>query len=655
MKDVENLVANDSEALLETITEKLPNSIWIIPADLEGGVKWISSAVSMQRGYTPEEVKNQTLEEIFTESSLQHVFDAVKEELQNEQDPNVDKNRVRVLELEMKCKDGSIIHTENHVSFLYDENGELKAFLGVTKDITDKKIATKRKELTIRILQCLNESDESLERTLEKITALIRENLKLVSVCFFDNSDCLTGLENEDFSKTEHGSLWNNSLVLIPVRIHQKIMGVMKMDAGNEHVFDVDLIEFLEDISISLGIAMDKDESRKKIEQQKEQLRHGQYLQSIGKLAAGIAHDFNNLLVPVVSGAEVVLLDDSLPDSVKDTMMMIKESGHRAARLVRSLLAFGRREQLVRESLDVEELLTELSKALEAIIGENINLNFSISADLRNIYFDKSQFNQVLMNLIINAKDAMPHGGDIDINVENYHIDEDKIIENELLKAGDYVCIRVSDAGIGIPEENIKRLFEPFFTTKPFHQGSGMGLSVVYGIVKQHGGHISVKSTVGEGTEFSLLLPVSDKASKKREKSSYVDRKIESKLEGKKIFVIEDDLAVQRMVARVLEKAGATVVKASTVAEAYEQYSQNGGEFDIIFSDVVLPDGNGSEVVINFKKKGYSGAILLTSGYPSDANVEGLSGDANIPFLQKPFGSSLTLIEKILSTINDNR
>jgi len=658
MSNMKNLVEGDKSALLETIEKKLPNSIWIIPADLNGGIKWISSAVSMQRGYSPEEVKAQSLEDIFTDESLAIVYSTVQEEIYNEQDPNVDKDRVIILELEMKCKDGSTIWTENQISFLHDKDEKLEAFLGVTKDITDKKVALKRKELAIRILSCLNETEEGIDRIIDEILSLIRDRMGVLSVSlrFLDDGGGYD--ENEKsfslINKTEFGSEWDDSLATIPIKIRQKIIGVVEMDSEGHEIFNEDLIKFFEKIMGSLGVAIDRDKSRKELELKREQLMHSKHLQALGRLVAGIAHDFNNLLVPIISGVDVVLSDSNIDSDSKEILTDIQQSGQRGAELTRQLLAFGRKQSLSRQSLKVSELFVGFENILKRMLGEKINVKFSVSDDLENIYADKYGFSQVISNLALNARDAMPNGGDIYISATNKTFAASQLFGNEILESGNYVSITVSDTGIGISEENINKLFEPFFTTKPFYKGSGLGLSVVHGIVKQHGGRIDVSSKEGEGATFEILLPVSGDDVKKSVNKK-IEVGIEKNLDGKKILIIEDDIRVQRIVATFLKRVGAIVVKASTGKEARELYENSNGDFDVIFSDVVLPDGNGVNVVMEFKESGYKGGVLLTSGYPADSDIEGLSKDMEIPFLQKPILSDRQLVNKILSVIGENK
>jgi len=517
MKDIKELTGQDANVLLEIIMEKLPNSVWIIPIELEEGIQWISSTVSMQRGFTPEEVKNQTLEDIFTPESLEVVSKAVQEEIALENNPDIDKNRIRILELEMKCKDGSTIWTENQVSFLHDDSGDLVAFLGVTKDITDKKIAIERKDLVINVLKCLNESaDDDVRDTIKRVVDFIRENFEnlMVSIDLFDQDNGEVGFsspQESSFNRTEHESLWTDSLAVIPIKVRQKIIGVMRMEASGTDVFNKDLIEFFEWLSGSLGVAVDRDKMRKELELKQEQLIRGQRLQAIGTLVAGIAHDFNNLLVPVVSGADLLAMDNNDKESRMEIISLIRESGEKASKLVNHLLAFGRKQHLKVESLEVKQLFSGLKNILENIIGENINLSFLTYGDLNFISVDQSQIEQVIMNLIINAHDAITDGGKITVTAKNKHLETDQMIDGEWLRAGEYISIEVADTGSGISEDNINKIFEPFFTTKPFGKGSGMGLAVVHGIIHQHGGVIDVRSKVGEGTTFEIILPISKK------------------------------------------------------------------------------------------------------------------------------------------------
>lgn len=711
---MEELLKGDPEILLEIITEKLPNSIWVVPADLKENVSRISSAVSMQRGFAPEEVLEQGFEDIFTEQSLAVVFSTINEEKTLEEGPNVDKDRIRILELEMKCKDGSTIWTENQISFLHDDAGKLVAFLGITKDISDKKLAIERQELSIRILECLNNGDEDVKIIIDKIITIIRENLKISSVSFrlLDDEEnyshfvsqgfpeeflkktnspcvdcsavgCLCGavieerLDEKFLLKTDHGSMWTGSLgdlrdylrtkhfqvksecidsgyeslALIPIKTREKVVGLMQMASTRNDVFSKEMIKFFERIVTSIGLAIERNKTRQELKDREDQLRHAQRLESVGRLAGGVAHDFNNLLV-VISGYVDFLIENSeTSDKQEKDLTMIKKAADRAEKLVRQLLAFGRKQVLIKKVVDVNETFIEFQKMLLSLIEENITLQFSPAENLHAIEADKSQLEQIIMNLILNSRDAMSHGGILTVSTQNVEIKKDRMIDSEILKAGRYVSIKVSDNGMGIPEEVLNSIFEPFFTTKPVCEGSGLGLSVVHGIVRQHEGHIFVESKVDEGTTIEVLFPASEKNMQTEVRK--VNEKAEKMLEGKKILLIEDEALVQKVVSRVLAKFGATVSTALTSKEAYEKYKEGNGEFDMIFSDVTLPDGNGVDLVMDFRKQGYEGALLLTSGYPFDSKVQNLTEGEDIPFVQKPFVSR-ELIQKISSLIKDS-
>ncbi|MBA4336534.1 hypothetical protein C0416_02040 [bacterium] len=500
MKKLDISFTGDPSLDLERIHEKLPNFLCLVSPDLKEMRHLVNGELSTQRGFSDREVEEQNIEDIFTPQAIENLRQLIENESKVDDFPETDKNRVRVVELEMKCKDESLIWTENQLSFLHDELGKLDSILLIARNVSARKIAMIRQELAIKILECLN-VEEDVNETIKKIIELIRENLKIESVNFHI-------FEGPEEAKSFEGNEASSS---IPIKGNEELLGFLQLNSNDEKTFDRETIKFFERIVDSIGITINKNRMRQSLSLKEEQLRHSQRLDSIGRLAGGIAHDFNNLLAAIIGYTEFITLGggDISEEDKNEALDAIDSSAKRAAELTKQLLAFARKQELEFKVLDINKTFEEFKKILSMLIGKDkdIKLKFETGGNISPVKADKTQIEQVIMNLVVNARDAMIEGGIITVGVQNEIIEEDGIINHENIKAGNYVRISVSDNGTGIPENLIKNIFEPFFTTKDAGKGSGLGLSVVHGIIRQHGGHIAVESKVGEGTTFKILLP----------------------------------------------------------------------------------------------------------------------------------------------------
>ncbi len=321
--------------------------------------------------------------------------------------------------------------------------------------------------------------------------------------------------------------------------------------------------------------------------------------------------------------------------------MNIRQSAVRAAGLVRNLLAFSRRQTLQAEPLQLAEVLTDMAPLLKRSIGEKVELRMPPARDLWQVKFDKTQFDQVVINLAFNARDAMPDGGMLTVRTRNLQERESQKLDNEGMPVGEYVLVEVEDTGSGMSPEVMVKIFEPFFTTKGVGKGTGLGLSTVYGIVKQSGGFIYVDSQLGKGTTFRVYLPrfmpepeaegaVPEK--KKKEKEGAAD------LTGSgRVLLVEDEDMVRSFAVRALKRQGYEVLEATTGVEALEIMAQNEGRIDIVVSDVVMPEMDGPTMLKELRKTNPDLKIIFVSGYPHEAFETSLDKDETFAFLPKPF------------------
>ncbi|WNJ99058.1 PAS domain S-box protein [Thalassospiraceae bacterium LMO-JJ14] len=369
------------------------------------------------------------------------------------------------------------------------------------------------------------------------------------------------------------------------------------------------------------------------------QFTQSQKMQAVGQLAGGVAHDFNNLLTAMIGFSDLLLTRHGPDDPDFADIMQIKQNANRATNLVRQLLAFSRKQKLEPEVMDVTEQLGDLSNLLGRLIGERVDLNMNHGRNLGPVLFDKGQFDQVIINLCVNARDAMPGGGAITISTKAENLDQPTPKGHEILPAGDYVTITVSDSGTGIAKENLERIFEPFFSTKDVGAGTGLGLSTVYGIVHQAEGFIFVDSAIGKGTAFTIYLPVHKKAGEAKAKPVQTTKtELEGDLTGQGvILLVEDEDAVRLFGARALRNKGYEVLEATDGETALDVIATTDKKIDLIISDVVMPGMDG-HTLVNLARQELDGVkTILMSGYSEDVFRNGPDMDPDIAFLGKPF------------------
>lgn len=365
-----------------------------------------------------------------------------------------------------------------------------------------------------------------------------------------------------------------------------------------------------------------------------ESIRRTQRMESIGNLTGGIAHDFNNLLT-VISGNLELLSDEPLPEDSIEYLNQARNAASMGSRLTKRLLAFARKSPLSPNQININNLITDLSEMLSRTIGSTIILQHHLAYDLWDCNIDISEFENALINLAINARDALPNGGKLAIETQNSRIDSDSLLARELI-TGDYVKISVTDNGHGIPDEIRDSLFEPFSTTKKGGKGSGLGLSMVYGFVKQSGGAVNVYSEPDLGTTFTIYLPRSSSASQAKAQSE-TDTLAETTSSKKTILIAEDDDSVRKLTVLRIKKLGHQVFEAADGYAALALFEQMDG-IDLVFTDVVMTEGmTGYDLAMAIKKVSPDTPVLLTSGYADDIiNPEKLS-ESGLSLLRKPY------------------
>jgi two-component system, cell cycle sensor histidine kinase and response regulator CckA len=372
-----------------------------------------------------------------------------------------------------------------------------------------------------------------------------------------------------------------------------------------------------------------------------------QKLEAVGKLAGGIAHDFNNVLTVIIGLSDLLLQSRRPTDPGYTDVMQIRSNANRAAGMVQQLLAFSRKQTLKPEVLTLNDVIQDFGYSLNRLLGEKIDLKHTPGRDLWYVKADKTQFDQILINLTVNARDAMPKGGRLTIRTRNISVRDSLKLATQNVVSGEYVMVEVEDTGTGMPADVVAKIFEPYFTTKEVGKGTGLGLSTVYGIVKQTGGYIFCDSVQGKGTTFRIYLPRHVAAEGAPVVEAQAKAGPTTDLSGTgRVLLVEDEDGVRSFAMRALQRQGYEVLEAISGVDALEVMEREGGNVDIVVSDVIMPEMDGPTMFKEMRKTHPDLKIIFVSGYPDDAFKNGLGEEDTFAFLPKPFTLS-QLAEKV--------
>jgi PAS domain S-box-containing protein len=402
-----------------------------------------------------------------------------------------------------------------------------------------------------------------------------------------------------------------------------------------------------------IGISRDITEKRQTEEERKHleaQLQQAQKMEAVGQLAGGIAHDFNNILTAIIGYSEVILLRMDENSPFRHHMKQVLNSAERAAELTKGLLAFSRKQVLDTRLIDLCEVVRGMEVMLSRIIPEDIDFRTTVSQKILTVMADKGQIEQVLMNLVTNAKDSMPKGGALSVDVSPVFMDESFAHTHGFADAGNYACISVSDTGHGMDRETQRKIFEPFFTTKEVGKGTGLGMAIIYGIIKQHNGYINVYSERGSGTTFRIYLPLSSGEIENFEKPIY---SVSHDVGRETILLVEDDVSVRELHRMILEEAGYTIIEAVDGEDAMDKFKENQSAVDMLVTDVIMPKIDGKSLYQEIEKVRPDMKVLFTSGYTRDIIIKRGILDDELNFLSKPVTAS-ELLRKVRHTLDRN-
>ncbi|MEW6376940.1 MAG: PAS domain S-box protein [Thermodesulfobacteriota bacterium] len=545
------------------------------------------------------------------------------------------------LESGWKRKDGAVLFVRESARAFRDVQGNILYYEGTVEDNTERKHAE----------QALRESEERYRNILDAIEDGYFEADIAGNFTFFNNSlQKIFGYSKEELIGVNNRQYMDKEMAK---KVYQRFNRVYTTGepakAFEYEIIRKDFTKRILEGSISLirnakgerigfrVIARDITERKRAEEEMRslqEQLRQSQKMEAIGRLAGGIAHDFNNLLTIIKGYSQLSLLDLKERDPLKGNIQEIQKASQRATDLTRQLLAFSRRQMMEMKVLNLNVLLKDLDKMLRRVIGEDIELVNSLADDLGQVKTDPGQIEQVIMNLAVNARDAMPKGGKLTIETANVELDEAYARAHIGVTPGRYVMLSMSDTGVGMTPDVRERIFEPFFTTKEKGEGTGLGLSMVYGIVKQSGGSIWVYSEPVQGTTFKIYLPRVDELPEEIGKKEI---KEEIPWGNETVLVVEDDEAVRKLAVKVLEKQGYNVLEASNGTDALEICEKQKGSIHMILTDVVMPEMNGRQLVERFRQVYPYFKVLYMSGYTDNTIVHHGVLEKGVNYIQKPF------------------
>lgn len=630
----------DREELFHLISENAADMIAVV--DMDG--KRIFNSVSYQKvlGYSQEELQ--------ASSGFEQIHPEDRERVKNAAAEARRTGVGKTLEYRLRHKNGAWLVLESTSSVIQDADGKPEKLIIVNRDVTERK----RAEETLRRLETgfrsvVEDAPYGIYRA-NTAGRFLQVNPALQKMLGYDSTEELLGkdLPSEIFGHSEEYQRLTELLTRteeikdLEMEWKRKDATPITVRCSGRRVND-------ENGALAYFEAFAEDVTEKRILER--QLRMAQKMEAIGRLSGGIAHDFNNLLGVIIGYSRVLKRELGANNPQAEHALEIEKAGQRAASLTKQLLAFSRQQVLSPAVLNLNTLAADMEKMLPQLLGEDIEVSLLLDPELGNVKADQSQIEQVIMNLAVNARDAMPMGGKLKIETSNVELDQTYVRSHPGSKLGSFVLLAVTDSGTGMDPATLTHIFEPFFTTKELGKGTGLGLATVYGIVKQSNGYIGLESIVGKGTSFQIYLP--------RHAGQPVidDLKIDSpeNLRGTEtILLVEDSEPLRKLAKTFLESRGFRVLSAESGEDALQVAARFGGAFDLLLTDVVMPGINGRILAENLLLRQPGMKILYMSGY-TDSFIAGHGVlDPGIHLLHKPFIEEV-LIRKVREVIDGGK
>ncbi len=637
---------SDSEERYRLIARKMNDIIWT--ADLSLRTTYVSPSVEKALGFTVEERMSQDPAKLMAPESFELAAGILANEFKRDSETGIDPDRTVKVDVEYYHKNGSTKWFENIVGTMRDEKGVITGIHGVSRDITERKRADEALWLEKERFHNLIHNAPFGMLMIDKSGKFKYANPKFTEIFGYDLKDIPNGKKWFELAypdpeyRKQVISAWVEDLEAYGVGEKRPRIYDIKCKNGSRKI-----INFIP-VRLETGenlVACEDITERITLE---DQLRHSQKLESVGRLAGGVAHDFNNMLQAIMGYAELGLLKIKMGSQADANLIQIKQAAQRSADLVRQLLAFARKQTVSPKVLDLNETTLGMLKILQQLIGENIKLVWKPGREIRPVKIDPAQIDQILANLLVNARDSISGAGTVTIETGNVLIDDAYCRLNQDFVPGKYSLIDVSDTGSGMDKETVAHIFEPFFTTKEVGSGTGLGLSTVYGIVKQNGGFINVYSEPGHGTTFKIYLPCCQDHA---ETEGAVQEQI-TPGGSETVLLVEDEKLLLEFVGSTLEEQGYTVLSAETPADALTIAREYKSPIHLLITDVVMPGMNGLELKEAIMPLYPEIKTLYMSGYT--ANVIAHRGvlDHGTAFLQKPFSIN-TLAVKVRQVIEE--
>ncbi|MDO8480010.1 MAG: PAS domain S-box protein [Candidatus Rokubacteria bacterium] len=617
-----------SEERYRLLAENISDVIGLY--DLGMNAVYVSPSVQQLRGFTPDEVIARPMIDQLAPGSRDLAMRVFREEMEIERSGRGDPARSRMLEFEMLCKDGTTVWTESKLTTVRDSSGSLTGVIGVSRDITERK----------RVEGTLRDTSQTLRTLIDAsvlaIVALDRDG----RVTLWNNAATrLFGWSAEE--------VLGRPLPTVPEDRRAEFEdGRVRSLTGEDVIYetqrrrkDGSLVDVLRSSAFifdpqgeragSMAIFVDITE-RKQLE---EQLRQAVKMEGIGRLAGGIAHDFNNLLT-VIGGRSYLLLSQ-LPagHAMRRDLLLIQQTGDRAAALTRQLLAFSRKQTLAPAVIDLNEIVSGMRTLLERVLGEDVDVIMDLDPALGHVTADPGQIEQVILNMAVNARDAMPEGGQLTLETRHVDVDPTYARQQVELAPGPYEVLSISDTRVGMDAATVARAFEPFFTTKAVGKGTGLGLATAYGIVKQSGGHITVYSEPGSGTTLRVYLSRTETS----ESAPVAAEEAAARRGTEVVLLAEDDANLRALTRDILASSGYTVLESQDVEDALRIAERQDGTIHLLLTDVVMPHMSGRVLAEAVKRFRPDVKVLYMSGYTDNAIVHHGVLDPGTALLQKPF------------------
>jgi two-component system cell cycle sensor histidine kinase/response regulator CckA len=612
----------ESEARFRSLFENSQDVIYI--ADKNGDLLEMNPSGLSLFGYAREEILGTSSSRLYVDPHDHKKFISrikIKKTLKN-------------VELKLQNKRGELIYSLETANIMVDKDGKMSGFQGIIRDITESK---KREETLILLQTAIDASSEAVLIT-DSTGTIVYGNPAVETMTGYEVLEIVgrkveslgSGVAKDEKDKQlwktiMAGSSWMGEFLnqrKDGTTYYQRAMiSPVRDNEGKISHF----------VSIAADITMEKKLA--------EQMIQAAKMDSLGRLASGIAHDFNNYLT-LINGYSEVLLYENAQNENSERLRIILQAGQNASKLVGKILGFSRRQQALPTVVDINCLLKDLEKMVRRLLGESIELEIDLHSDVGNIFIDAAQIEQVLINMVINARDAMPGGGRLTLASLPMHVDEVLAADHPGLRPGEYGAIRVGDSGMGMNAEVLARIFDPFFTTKPKGEGTGLGLALVFGIIGQNGGTVWAESEPGKGSTFHLLLPRTDAIAVQDSEVA-----AEERFDGRSAILVEDESDIRELMHEIIESLGMKVYEFENGEKALAA-AEKMKHLDLLFCDIGLPGLSGIEVANRIRKLHPETAIIFNSGHNEDYLKRAGLEQADMHFVEKP-SSRATIVKKI--------